>query len=132
MSKDTLINDGTRFVPTIPDMKYMTIGDVSKLIDVPTHSIRYWEKEDESLPGANIIKTERKNNRRVYTKSTILTLFQLRTLIIDEEHTVPGALNKLKVKKESQVIKKPIDSRYAALLTTLESRLVEMSELLSA
>ena len=68
MSKDTLINDGTRFVQPFL-MKYMTIGD--KLIDVPTHSIRYWEKEDESLPGANIIKTERKNNRRVYTKSTI-------------------------------------------------------------
>jgi len=114
-------------VPVIPDKLYFTIGEVSNLIGVATHSIRYWEKED-AKSRTGVIKTQRskENERRVYSRDVVLTLLKLKTLIVDKSHTVPGALKLLKGSKER------MDSniegyQYISTLQTLHQRLLKIS-----
>ena len=33
----------------IPNKKYFSIQEVSKILDIETHTIRYWEKEFENF-----------------------------------------------------------------------------------
>jgi DNA-binding transcriptional MerR regulator len=110
-------------VPVIPEKLYFTIGEVSKLINTPTHSIRYWEKED-ARNRYGVIKTKRskENDRRVYARDVVLTLYQLKTLIADHEHTVPGALKLLSNNRKTKALK-PSESRFVAALKMVETKL---------
>ncbi len=53
----------TRFqnLPTIPDKRYFTIGEVATLCDVKQHVLRYWEQEFPQLKP-----NKRRGNRRYY------------------------------------------------------------------
>ena len=110
-------------VPVIPEKMYFTIGEVSKLISTPTHSIRYWEKED-AKSRFGVIKTKRskENDRRVYARDVVLTLFQLKTLIADHEYTVPGALKLLSTRIKTKALN-PSESRFVATLKMVETKL---------
>ena len=43
----------------IPNKRYFTIGEVSKITKIKTHILRYWEKEFDALEP-----TKRTGNRR--------------------------------------------------------------------
>ncbi len=117
-------------VPEIPNKMYFTIGEVSKVIGIPTHSIRYWEKEDAKFK-TNVIKTKRSkdNARRVYAREVVMTLLQLKTLIADNDHTVPGALKILSSSSKPKL--DATGSRYAALLKMLHRKLANLGEALA-
>ena len=54
----------------IPNKKYFSIQEVSEILDIETHTIRYWEKE-----FANSFSIKRIGNRRTvsYTHLTLPT-----------------------------------------------------------
>jgi DNA-binding transcriptional MerR regulator len=74
----------------IPNKRYFTIGEVSKITHIKTHILRYWEKEFEVLEP-----TKRKGNRRYYTQNDILTILKISDLITSHGFTIEGAKQKL-------------------------------------
>lgn len=72
--------------PHIPDKVYFRIGEVSDLVGVDTHVLRFWESE---FP---IIRPHRtKSNQRLYRKKDIEALLQIRELLHNQGYTIAGA-----------------------------------------
>tara|TARA_Y100000389_G_scaffold204511_1_gene257547 strand:- start:3187 stop:3525 length:339 start_codon:yes stop_codon:yes gene_type:complete len=74
----------------IPNKRYFTIGEVSKITNIKTHILRYWEKEFIILEP-----TKRRGNRRYYTQNDILTILKINDLISSQGFTIDGAKQKL-------------------------------------
>lgn len=80
-------------LPTIPDKRYFTIGEVSALCQVKSHVLRYWEQEFRQLRPA-----KRRGNRRYYQQHDILIARNIRTLLYDQGFTIQGARMQLRDK----------------------------------
>jgi len=75
----------------IPDKLFFKIGEVSKLTDVKSHVLRYWESEFPSLnPPKN------RAAQRVYRKKDIETVLKIKQLLYDENYTISGAKKRLR------------------------------------
>ena len=74
----------------IPNKRYFTIGEVSKITHIKTHILRYWEKEFDNLEPA-----KRRGNRRYYTQNDILTILKINELITKQGFTIDGAKQKI-------------------------------------
>ena len=73
----------------IPNKRYFTIGEVSKITRIKTHILRYWEKEFDVLEP-----TKRTGNRRYYSQNDILTILKINELISNQGFTIDGAKQK--------------------------------------
>jgi DNA-binding transcriptional MerR regulator len=74
---------------------YYSIGEVSKIFDVNTSLIRFWEKEFGLLQP----KKNAKGNR-LFTEKDIHTFNKIYQLVKVEGYTLEGAKNELKNKKK--------------------------------
>jgi len=73
-------------LPPIPDKLYFTIGEVSRLCDLKSHVLRYWEQEFSQLsPG------KRRGNRRYYQRKDVLLVRQIKDLLYYQGFTIEGA-----------------------------------------
>lgn len=80
-------------IDLLPDKKYFRIGEVSTLLGVDAHVLRYWEKEFK------IVKPYRgKSKQRLYRRQDVETLLNIRKLLHQEGYTISGA-RKLLAKK---------------------------------
>ena len=70
----------------IPDKKYFRIGEVSGLVGVDPHVLRYWETEFK------LIRPRRaRSNQRLYRRQDVENLLRIKTLLHDEGYTISGA-----------------------------------------
>ena len=70
---------------------YYSISDVSKMVDVKQHVLRYWETEFPDLkPGKN------KAGNRTYRLREVKIIFLIKRLLYQDKFTVEGARKKLK------------------------------------
>ena len=70
----------------IPDKKYFRIGEVSRLVGVDPHVLRYWETE---FPQ---IRPHRgRSKQRLYRRRDVENLLLIRSLLHDEGYTISGA-----------------------------------------
>ena len=75
----------------IPDRVYFRIGEVSSLVGVDPHVLRYWESEFK------VIQPRRaKSKQRLYRKKDVENLLLIKTLLHDEGYTIAGARRLLK------------------------------------
>ncbi len=77
----------------IPDEKrFFRIGEVSRIIGVEPHVLRYWEMEFPQVkpyrPGSN---------QRTYQRKDIETLLEVKRLLYEEKMTVKGAKKRLRL-----------------------------------
>ena len=81
----------TSDLPQIPDKVYFRIGEVSRLVGVDTHVLRYWESE------FSLIKPFRgKSKQRLYRRQDVENLLRIKGLLHDEGYTISGARKYLK------------------------------------
>ena len=81
----------TQEFPQIPDKVYFRIGEVSHLVGVDTHVLRYWESE------FSLIKPFRgKSKQRLYRRQDVENLLRIKGLLHDEGYTISGARKYLK------------------------------------
>jgi DNA-binding transcriptional MerR regulator len=74
---------------------YYSIGEVSKMLNVPVSTIRFWENEFDILkPFKN------KKGNRMFTPGDIKNLKIIHHLLKEEGMTLPGAKKKLSGKWE--------------------------------
>jgi len=77
--------------PQIPDKVYFRIGEVSHLVGVDTHVLRYWESE------FSLIKPFRgPSKQRLYRRQDVQNLLRIKQLLHDEGYTISGARKHLK------------------------------------
>ena len=81
--------------PVIPDRMFFRIGDVSALVGVESHVLRFWESEFPSL-------APRKTNsgQRQYRRKDVETVIAIKRLLYDEGYTIAGARRALRSKRE--------------------------------
>ena len=75
----------------IPDKHYFKIGEVSEIVGVEAHVLRYWESEFK------ILKPLRAGSRqRLYRRGDIENLLRIRELLYTEGYTIAGARQAMK------------------------------------
>jgi len=70
--------------------KTYTIGEVSQLLNIKEHTIRFWEKE---FPFLNPHKNMK--GRRVYGLDDVKLLQKIKKLLYNDGYTIKGALKEL-------------------------------------
>jgi DNA-binding transcriptional MerR regulator len=70
----------------IPDKLYFRIGEVSGLVGVEPHVLRYWESEFPSL-GPKKSGT----GRRMYRRKEVELLLKIKYLLYGKKYTIEGA-----------------------------------------
>ena len=76
--------------PDIPDKVFFKIGEVSRIIAVPEHTLRYWEEE-----FGQIRPEKTKSGQRLYRRRDIELLLQIKQLLWEEKFKIAGAKRQL-------------------------------------
>lgn len=71
--------------PDIPDKLYFRIGEVSELVGVEPHVLRYWEGEFRMRPHRS------SSGQRLYRKRDIARFLKVKKLLHTEGFTIAGA-----------------------------------------
>ena len=80
-----------------------TIGEVSKIIQVPISVIRFWEKK------IKLISPIKKNGGiRYYNPNQISIIQRVKKLLYDEKYSIDGAQKVLAKKKKMKLKKKKL------------------------
>ncbi len=82
--------------------KNYTIGEVSRLLNVKEHTIRYWETEFSAL---NPKKTD--SGRRQYDLEDLKLLQKIKKLLYQDLYSIKGALKELEKESEKEPAKLP-------------------------
>jgi len=75
----------------LPDKQFFKIGDVSDIVGVKPHVLRYWESEFTAIKP---MKT--RGSHRMYRRSDVEVLCLIRRLLYEEGYTIPGAKKRIK------------------------------------
>ncbi len=117
----------------IPDRLYYKIGEVSQIVGVKPHVLRYWETE---FP---MIKPYKKDSKqRLYRKRDLRLLLMIKKLLHEEMYTIAGARQVLKKMKEQETGGKDrqryfkfYQENYRAQLRDIRKELLEIKKILS-
>ena len=93
----TEIQNNTSSSINIPNKRYFTIGEASKICDVKAHVLRYWESEFKDLEPI-----KRKGNRRYYQQKDIILVLQIKDLLQNRGFTIDGARNMITKNQENK------------------------------
>ena len=80
---------------------YYKIGEISKIIDVESSVLRFWEQEFKKIQPS---RTE--SGQRLYSKKDLEMILKIKNLLYDKKFTIEGARKHLSLKSED--IKKDI------------------------
>ena len=96
----------------IPEKTYFRIGEVSKILNVESYVIRYWETEFKSVKP---VRT--KSAQRLYRKKDVQELLTIRNLLYSQRFTIDGAKKQLaKMRGEGEPESKVIDTKKLLLI----------------
>ena len=106
---------------------YYTIGEVSNLLQVKSHVIRYWEPEFPSLrPG----KTTGGN--RKYSQKDIDLLRKIHDMLHNQRYTIQGAKKKLRdAARSDQQLEMTLESPKQQLKQKISTELKAIRDLLA-
>ena len=88
---------------------FIPINEVSRELDVPAHTLRYWEKQ---FPGA-IRPVTGAGNRRYYRRETVEKIRSIKSLLYDKGMTIAGVkkiLHNGTFADEANIAKKPVNT----------------------
>ncbi len=109
---------------TIPEKAYFRIGEVSKILNVESYVIRYWETEFKTVKP---LRT--KSAQRLYRKKDVQELLIIRDLLYSQRFTIDGAKKQLaKMQHEAHPETKVSDR---GKLLTIKHELEQIRRLIS-
>ncbi len=73
-------------LPPIPDKEFFSIGEASRIAQVPAYVLRYWETEFRLLRPAR-----RTSGQRKYIRKDIELIFRIKDLLYAKKFTIAGA-----------------------------------------
>ena len=75
----------------IPDKQFFKIGEVSRILGVKAHVLRYWETE------FSVLRPQKTRSRqRLYRRKDVELLLQIQRLLHEEGYTIAGANKRLR------------------------------------
>ena len=75
----------------LPAKLYFRIGEVSSIVGVEPHVLRYWETEFRSIRPQKSAK-----GQRIYSRRDVETLLKVKELLYAHRFTIAGARRKLR------------------------------------
>ncbi len=87
-------------LPTIPDKLFFRIGEVSRLADVPSSVLRFWETQFSRIKPQ---RTEA--GQRLYRKKDVELILTIKYLLYNQKFTIKGAINHLKSHARTEALK---------------------------
>ena len=103
---------------------YYNIREVAEMVDLPEHTLRFWEKE---IPSLNPKKTS--GGTRQYTKQDIELIRLIHHLVKDQGLTIKAARERLKTSKRQDVDRQEIVTRLRNIRTELMLMKSKLDEL---
>jgi DNA-binding transcriptional MerR regulator len=100
--------------------KYYRIGEVSELVGVEPHVLRYWEGEFRR------IRTHRVSKQRLYRIEDIDLIRRIKTLLYNEGFTIAGARRQITEEQKA----KDIGDRTNELLKEIRHELIAIREII--
>lgn len=95
----------------IPEKAYFRIGEVSKILNVESYVIRYWETEFKSIKP---VRT--KSAQRLYRKKDVQELLLIRDLLYSKRFTIDGARKQLAKMRQEAMPEEKISDREKLIL----------------
>lgn len=83
-------------LPALPDKDFFTMGEISKIAQVPAHTLRYWEARVGLLKPAR-----RSSGHRRYTREDLELVVALKDMILRRKLTLAGARRALLERKRA-------------------------------
>jgi len=77
----------------IPDKLYFRIGEVSKIVKLPTYVLRFWETEFSRMRPKRT-----SSGQRLYTRKDIELILKIKNLLYEKKFTIKGARRHLTAK----------------------------------
>ena len=77
--------------PALPDKDFFTMGEVSRIAQVPSHTLRYWEERVGLLKPAR-----RSSGHRRYTREDLETILFVKEMIQRRKMTPAGVKRALR------------------------------------
>ena len=108
----------------IPDKLYFKIGEVSGIVGVDPHVLRYWESE-----FAQVRPLRAASKQRLYRRSDIESLVRIKDLLYDQGFTIAGA--KQVLKEDKKAAPKVEEPKPDELLGKIKKELTEIHKILS-
>ena len=81
----------------IPDKLYFRIGEVSKIVGLPTYVLRFWETE---FPRIRPKRTS--SGQRLYTRGDIELVLKIKDLLYEKKFTIQGARQHLSARTDKK------------------------------
>ena len=109
------------------DRKYYRIGEVSRIIGVEPHVLRFWEREFPQLQPRRI------SGQRLYRQKDIEAIEQIKKLLYHDGYTIAGAKKRLSQRQESlesQQILCPEHVNRCDILEEIRQELLEIKRIL--
>lgn len=105
----------------LPNKKYFTIGEVSKLCEVKTHVLRYWEQVFPQLAPT------KRQGRRYYQQREVELVLEIKSLLHEQGFTISGAKSQLNQHRTRSEPLAPDEPHAAAInrLQTMKQELVQ-------
>lgn len=74
----------------IPNKRFFKISEVSQIVGVPPHVLRYWEHRFSAVRPLRAL-----SNQRRYRRADVAKLLRIKALLRHEKYTISGAREKL-------------------------------------
>ena len=85
-----------------------TIGEVAKILNVPVHVIRFWEKKFSSVKPI-----KKKGGNRYYDEKQVIMLEKVKSLLYEERYSIEGA---------EKILNREIKSEFEKILLIKDNR----------
>jgi DNA-binding transcriptional MerR regulator len=110
---------------------YFRIGEVSSIVGVEPHVLRYWESEFKSVRPQKSAR-----GQRIYSRRDVDTLLKVKELLYSHRFTIAGAKRKLKdgtavepaVEAAVAQVEPPVPQVGASAMVAVRERLVNIRD----
>jgi DNA-binding transcriptional MerR regulator len=108
----------------IPEKRYFRIGEVSSITGIEPYVLRYWETEFPKIKPARS-----RSGQRLYKKSDIEIVLEVKDLLHQKKFTIAGAKRYLQQKDKEPGL--PADDSLVDTLEQVRNELLAIREILS-
>jgi DNA-binding transcriptional MerR regulator len=109
----------------IPDKLYYRIGEVSRIVGVEPHVLRYWESEFPFLKPSRVV-----SKQRLYRRRDVAMLLRIKHLLHEEKYTIAGAKKHLRHERMAEAAGTRKQLPADQLLVQIHDELLELLRML--
>ncbi|OYW05447.1 MAG: hypothetical protein B7X11_01935 [Acidobacteria bacterium 37-65-4] len=111
---------------SFPQKLYYKIGEVGEITGIPSHVLRFWEKQFPQL-----VPNKTRSGHRLYKKRDIQVILHIKDLLYNKRYTIKGARESLSTWRGEGAEQQVAPSGSGELLGRLREGLQRLREILA-